>query len=162
MFRRRRAAPATSSPAPLQAANGSDAPGLTEVLDLEPERADGTVGMAGGRHGGSRAWTAYHHRPVMITLRRQKYNIIASRQRIKRMLFIHTSQMDTDTAILQHSFIAQFLLFRRSVRPENIEFPIVLLKLPKEIFYVHVAAAILGYQILNLDILQVQCHSRLP
>ena len=31
VFRRRRAAPATSSPAPLQAANGSDAPGLTDV-----------------------------------------------------------------------------------------------------------------------------------
>ena len=44
MFRRRRAAPATSSPAPLQAANGSDAPGLTDVLDLDPERADGIAG----------------------------------------------------------------------------------------------------------------------
>ena len=40
MFRRRRAAPATSSPAPFQAANGSDAPGLTEFLDLERDRAD--------------------------------------------------------------------------------------------------------------------------
>ena len=40
MFRRRRAAPATSSPKPLPAANGSDAPGLTEFLDLERDRAD--------------------------------------------------------------------------------------------------------------------------
>jgi hypothetical protein len=44
VFRRRRAAPAMSSPAPLQAANGSDAPGLTQVRDLELERADGAAG----------------------------------------------------------------------------------------------------------------------
>ena len=44
MFRRRRAAPATSSPAPLPAANGSDAPGLTEFLDREREPADGAAG----------------------------------------------------------------------------------------------------------------------
>jgi RNA polymerase sigma-70 factor, ECF subfamily len=44
VFRRRRAAPATSSPAPLQAANGSDTPGLTDVLDPEPEGEVGIVG----------------------------------------------------------------------------------------------------------------------
>jgi RNA polymerase sigma-70 factor (ECF subfamily) len=44
VFRRRRAAPAMSWPAPLQAANGSDAPGLTQVRDLELERADGAAG----------------------------------------------------------------------------------------------------------------------
>jgi RNA polymerase sigma-70 factor, ECF subfamily len=44
VFRRRRAAPATSSPAPLQAANGSDAPGLTAFLDDGSERADGAFG----------------------------------------------------------------------------------------------------------------------
>jgi RNA polymerase sigma-70 factor (ECF subfamily) len=44
VFRRRRAAPATSSPAPLQAANGSDAPGRTAFLDDRSERADGAFG----------------------------------------------------------------------------------------------------------------------
>jgi hypothetical protein len=44
VFRRRRAAPARSSPAPLLPANGSDAPGLTEILDLDPEHEAGAAG----------------------------------------------------------------------------------------------------------------------
>ena len=44
MFRRRRAAPDTSSPAPLPAANGSDAPGLTDLPDRDREFAHEAAG----------------------------------------------------------------------------------------------------------------------
>src|SRR5690606_5214948 len=64
---------------------------------------------------------ADNHWPVVVSLRRQKDNVVTSRQRIERMLLIHTAKSDADFPVFQYRHVTQFFLLRLRASAELLE-----------------------------------------
>src|SRR5690606_23481113 len=99
---------------------------------------------AGGRNSGTRPGTANDHGTIVIALRRQQNNVVASRQRIEGMVLSYAAQLNPNLAGLQHRHVPKLLAVFLRFLAQSFKRVVVFFQRLQEILHGHITAAVAG------------------